>query len=163
MQPTISVKEIQVKEITEKKSKKNQDYLLVKDQDGKTYYSWEAVHFTILRACKQSGEKLRVSVEEGKYPSIKGIDGVDIPVRQNNASGGNSVRSGEIKKAMEDKKASITGFVERKENSMRRFAILRDATMLTTLNWQEFGGNTKDEMIKKARQYWEDYLDKEIY
>lgn len=149
MNPTQFIKEIQVKELVEKKSKKGQDFMVVKDQDGKSYYAWEGVHFSLLRAVKQSGEKVKCTIEDGKYPSIKGMDGVEIPVAQVGNRGGANFAA---------RDAKIETNIVRKENSIVEAAIRRDAAMFSVETWKEFGGDKETDMIKKALDYWTEYF-----
>ena len=68
-----------------------------------------------------------------------------------------------IEKIIVAKNQRISAINNNKDESIRLSSIRRDAALFASLNWQEYSGATKADMIKAALAYWLNYFSEEIY
>lgn len=145
--------------LVERKTGKNGEYLAVTLNDGSKascFSNYNYLWAQIENAFKEKQDVVLQTQVNGKFVNIIGLEGVEPPP-QTYASKG--ARSGAIGAAMDRKEKSISGFVEKKENSMRRFAILRDSAMFAALSWEGEDGEKRVDMLKKAHQKWQEYFE----
>ena len=153
---------MKITKLTDKKTKKGEDFLALELDSGEKpscFKQFEAL-WGLIRAAHATGENIQLELlKSGAYINVVGINGVALPPT-NTGSGGNR---GNFAGMAEAKNKAISGFVERKENSMREFAIKRDACMFAVAELSATLVKTSaEEVLKELHEKWQKYFS-EIY
>ena len=135
-----------------KQTKTGKDYLSFQYDDKKLNYFDTANFWSIQNAFKDNMDIEIITQKEGKFWNVVSVAGVSAP--QASAP----KRTTPIGRMVAEKNERIEKSMDRKENSILRAALMRDAALFSVETWIQFSGDTDVEMLKNARQYWEKYF-----